>query len=127
MDIRKLFEEKFPVPEPLQWNNIDCYMVKQHWVPESLNESDFAIDRDFYNAKWEGFQAAHELLGKDAARFVFLENFVREKAAVWILPCGDKKTFVQIRWFGDEVTNFPTVEGGLREAIDAAIAAEGEG
>jgi hypothetical protein len=57
---------------------------------------------------------------QDAARLDFLEHCIKVGACVWLNPCGADMRFVQVRSYG-ECENFPTVEGGVREAIDAAI------
>lgn len=58
---------------------------------------------------------------RDSQRMDWITQQVRNHSAFWALPCGADMRFVQLRTLGG-VENFPTVEGDVRDAIDAAIA-----
>lgn len=67
-ELRKLFEAKFPVPLGLVFNDATNKYSAPHdagWSPEFTS---------YYNAKFTGFRAAHELLGRDAERYRWLRN-----------------------------------------------------
>lgn len=60
---------------------------------------------------------------RDAARLDWIEHALRNWGAVWFLPCGEEHRFLQIRGPSREhVTNFDLGKG-LRDGIDAAMAA----
>lgn len=59
MNIRKEFEEKFPVPDGVYW-----YAWEEndgHYVGET---PEYIPDADFYEEKWQVWKAAHEEYGQ---------------------------------------------------------------
>ena len=67
----------------------------------------------------------------DAERMQWIQHTLNDRGAVWFMPCGEERRFVQIRWIlgsfkDDAISNFP-VANNLREAIDAAIDAMKDG
>ncbi|WP_323142771.1 hypothetical protein [Massilia phyllosphaerae] len=92
---------------------------------ENLTEEDVdACWSELPGYAWRKARAAHPVQDgeKDAERLDWIDAQIAEKGSIWILPCGADMRFVQVRMAG-HCTNYPTMEGKAREAIDAAMAA----
>jgi hypothetical protein len=57
---------------------------------------------------------------EDAARLDWFDTMLSEHGCIWFMPSGHDFRFIQVRGADGYCENFPTVKGGVRDAIDAA-------
>ena len=114
-EVRKLFEAKFPVPEQLVFSDgQNAYLLREEC--EVSHERGAWITAAAWNARFEGFRAAHELLAKDVERMDYLQAHLLAADFNY----GEyEDVVIVIEW----PASVP-IGANLRTNIDAALAAQ---